>query len=391
MRELADSLARMRNAWMVGRPALAHCPPAWRSAVGEGPAAEASLTALAGQASEIAFRPASASVIVQRPLLPKLALPSIPDGLRPRVRRVLALEKSGANAAEPLLLLLAARGYSIHPAEWMPDARDDWTPDLYAPWLSWAGAETRVAPEAGLTAETYGDWPWAERRAALSDLRRRDPAGALAIIAAKAPSEPAERRAKLIEVLDEGLSEADSNFLEGLSSDRSDRVKEIARHLLARLGKGVSTALEAELAEMVEFGKTGLIARRRQLIMKKLKTAPMNARRRELFGLVSLAGLARALGADEMQLMEAPPAGEDDAIFAFIGMVAETGSSGARRALLDRALETRSWPLDYAAPLAQRLSEDERRRGARLDFRRGVDRDEGLSRYVRNDEGGNRR
>jgi hypothetical protein len=144
-------------------------------------------------------------------------------------------------------------------------------------------------------------------------------------------------------------------------TDRSERVKEIARHFLARLGKGQSSALESELAAMLEIGKAGIIARRRQLTLKKLKTAPMNARRRELFGLVSLAGLARALGADEMQLVETAPAGEADSVAAFIGMVAATGSGAAQRALLERLLEDRSLPLAYAGPLAQRLSTEERR------------------------------
>lgn len=359
MRELEEALARMRNAWMAGQPALDHCPPAWRGATGDGPAAEAVLAALVGQAAQIAFRPAPATALAPRPLVPKLSLPPLPEPLRPRARRALAAEKS---AAGPLLDLLAARGYAMHPADWMPGPRDEWAPDLYAPWLAWASDEKHSTPETALTVETYGDWPWAERRTALRELRRRDAAAALAIIAAKAPAEPAERRAKLVEILDEGLSEADAAFLESLSSDRSDRVKDTARHFLARLGKaGDLSPLETELAEMLDFGKTGFINRRRQLTIKKLKTAPMNARRRELFALVSLGGLARALGADEMQLVAAAPAGEADGVAAFIDMAAATGSSAARRALLDRLLADLSWPLVHLAPLAQRLLAEERR------------------------------
>jgi hypothetical protein len=361
MRELEDALARMRNAWMAGRPALQHCPAPWRASVGEGPIAEALLASLAGQAVHAAFRPAPPAALQPRPLLPKLALPPLPDSLRARARRILADDKSAARAAEPLLLLLAARGYSIHPADWMPGPRDEWVPDLYAPWLGWTSAEERAAPDTAITLESYADWPWAERRTALRALRRGDAAAALAIVAAKAAAEPAERRVKLVEILDEGLSEADAPFLESLLADRSDRVKELARHFLARLGKGGdATPLEAELAAMLELGKTGLIARRRQLNLKKLKTAPMNLRRRELLGLVSLAGLARALGAGEMQLVESAPAGEADAVAAFVGMAAATGSDAARRALLERLLEDRSWPLAFAAPLAERLPPAER-------------------------------
>lgn len=358
MRDLARSLPLMRNAWFAGRPALEHAPPPWRDLAGEGPGAEAALAALAGAAAEIAFRPAPPATLTLRPLLPKLRLPTLAETLRPRARRLLATLK--AAAAEPLLHLLAARGYSIHPADWLPGPRDEWVPDVYAPWVDWVAAETRARPPTDLSVDTYEDWPWVERRAALIDLRRRDAAAALAIVAAKAASEPAERRAKLVEILAENLSADDATFLEGLSTDRSARVKEIARHFLARLGKGVEPgALEAELAAMLDVRKTGVLARRFQLSLPKLKTAPMNARRRELFGLVSLAGLARSLGVDEMRLVESAPAGDGDAIAAFVDMATATGSDAARRALLDRLLEGR-WPMAFIERFAHGLAAPER-------------------------------
>ena len=87
----------------------------------------------------------------------------------------------------------------MHPADWMPTPRDDWAPDLYAPWLDWISGEAKSEPKSDLTAETYDQWSWAERRVELAALRKREPAAARAIIAAKAASEPAERRLKLIE------------------------------------------------------------------------------------------------------------------------------------------------------------------------------------------------
>lgn len=362
MRDLENTLARLRDAWMAGRPALPHCPSDWQSAVGEGAAAEAMLTALAGQAAQVAFRPAPARVPAPRPLLPRLALPPLRDALRGRARRVIGMEKGAASIVEPLLLLLAARGVSMHPADWMPEARDEWVPDLYAPWLDWTSTDTRPMPDAEISLDTYEEWPWAARRKALHDLRRRDPAAARSIIAAKAAGEAAEQRVKLVELLDAKLSDDDVPFLESLHADRSDRVKELARRFLARLGKGAdSEAMAKELAATVSLGKSGIISRRHQLSVKKLKTAPMNARRRELFAAVSVAGLARALGVSEALLVETMPAGDAEGIVGFIDMVAATGSDAVRRTLLEHVIADRSWPLAHAALLAERLTLDERR------------------------------
>jgi hypothetical protein len=360
MGDIETSLLRIRGAWMAGASALDHCPDDWRGAV-SGESAECAMIALAGHASAVMLRPAPATPIEPRPLLPTLALPIVPEVVRPRLRRVLT-RKTAAALEQPLIELVAARGFSMHPADWMPTSRDDWAPDLYAPWLDWISGEDKSKPKSDLTAETYDQWSWAERRVELAALRKREPAAARAIIAAKAASEPAERRLKLIEILETNLSTEDGDFLASLANDRSDRVRILASAYLARIGwQADLDALAAELAEMLDVQKVGIIKRRHQLVIKQLKTKPQNTRRHELFTLVSLTALARALQLDQSQLLESVPTGTEEGISDFVQMVAMTGSDQARRQLLDRMVDETAFPLEYARPLGPRLSPEERR------------------------------
>jgi uncharacterized protein DUF5691 len=361
MHDLEAFLTRARSAWMAGRSALEYCPAEWRGAM-EGEDAECALAALTGHATAVLFRPAPAAPLDPRPLLPSLALPTLPEHVRPRLRRAMAAQKAGASLERALIDLVTARGFAVHPADWMPSPRDDWAPDLYAPWLDWVRAEDKPTPDTAFKLETYGQWPWAERRVALAALRESDPGAARAIIAAKASAEPAERRIKLIEILETKLSQDDGEFLDSLANDRSDRVQALARAYLARLGRHAETgALAAELAEMLETGKVGLVQRRTQLVIKTLKAATQSARRRDLFTQVNLADLAGALGVSEHRLVETTPSGTAEGIEAFVQMVAATGSDDARHMLLDRMLDDADFSLAYARPLGPRLSTHERR------------------------------
>jgi hypothetical protein len=362
MRELEAALARICGAWMAGRSALEHCPAEWRNAL-EGQHSEAALAALTGHATSVLFRAAPSAPLEPRPLLPALSLPVMAETLRPRFRRVLSAQKSVSSIERQVIDLVAARGRSVHPADWMPSPRDDWAPDVYAPWLDWVHTESKVqAADAALTIESYQRWSWAQRRVALVELRGVDPTAALAIIAAKAGSEPAERRARLLEILEIKLSEADAAFLEGLAGDRSERVQAMARAYLARLGRTADTGdLATELKEMVELGKAGLIKRRTRLVIKPLKTSAQTTRRHELFRLVSLGALAHALGVAETRVLEAPPEGTADGIVAFVQMVATTGSDAARAALLDCVLADDAAPVSHLRAIAPRLSAQERR------------------------------
>ncbi len=345
---------------MAGRGALDQTPPDWREAVGDGAGAEAALAALTGQAMQALFRPVAPG-LQPRLLLPALTAPMPPEAVRPRIRRILAARRSEEGGDRSIVLFLAARGYAMHPADWLPRATNDWAPALYAPWVAWAASEAATAPADALTADTYERWPWAERRASLVAMRRSHAAGALAIIAAKAGAEPADRRLKLIEVLEQGLSADDAPVLEAFASDRSDRVQALVRRLLARLGRGAGDpALAEELSTMVELARIGLLKRRTQLKLKPLKTQAQENRRRELLAVVTLAELAKALGVQETALVETLPSGEALPLNAFATMVEETASTPAWRALFDLALQESDAPVDLALVLGRRASTEER-------------------------------
>jgi hypothetical protein len=360
MRDVEAALERIRGSWLAGRPALEHCPAAWRAATAAGDG-EVALIALAAHATAVLFRPAPPPALAPRPLLPALALPTLRDGARARLRRILATRKGGSSLHRQLIDLAAARGFAVHPADWMPAPDDDWLPDVYAPWLDWVRGEHRAKPDADITLETYDEWPWSERRAALTRLRARDPAAARAIIAAKAPAEPVDRRIRLIEILGGNLSLDDAAFLESLARDHSQRVQRLAASQLARLARGSEAeALATELAALLEIRKTGALRRRRQLAFPPLKTAREQDRRRVLLGVVGFAGLVRALDVSEEQALETMPAASANDLTALVEMVASTGSDDARRRLLGLILDDGEAALELAQPLGRHLSTAER-------------------------------
>ncbi|TCS09360.1 DUF5691 domain-containing protein [Caulobacter sp. BK020] len=361
MLELEDHLARIRGAWMAGRGAVDHAPPAWRDAVGVGAGAEAALVALAGQALQVLFPPA-APPLTTRALLPVLSAPTPPETARARIRRLLAARRTEEGGIRSLVQFLAARGYVMHPADWLPRPTDDWAPAIYGPWMAWAASETARPSSDALTAENWDHWPWAERRAVLLALRRSDPAAARTLVAAKAGDEPAERRLKLLELLEQGLSPDDAPVLEGFAADRSDRVRALVRRLLARLGRGDADVASAqELASMVELARVGLIKRRNQLKLKPLKNLTQEARRYALLETVTLADLAKALGVDEETLLETIPVGEPRVMSGFMAMVEATASPGAWRTLFDLVRGDAGVSVELVAILVRRASPDERR------------------------------
>jgi hypothetical protein len=363
MDEIDASLARLRNAWIAGRSARDAAPTLWREALGD--VDDLVLVALASQATDVLTRNAPSAPLVDRPVLPMLAAPLVPEALRPRLRRLLATPKTQPSLERSLIAFTAARGFAVHPADWMPSANDDWAPELYAPWLDWVRAEApSTVSEADISTQNYEQWSWTERRRALEHLRARDPAAATAIIAAKAGNEPAERRLRLVELLADGLSQADADYLESLLKDRSDRVQTLARALLARLGRRAGAAdgdtLAAELAAMLELRKVGLIHQRRQLVLKPLKTGAQLSRRRELFRLVGVTALAQALDATEAQLVVSMPNGSAGDLLDFSTCVAATASDASVRALLDRFLENADAPPELLRVLADRPSPADR-------------------------------
>lgn len=336
MSELGAALGTLRGAWMAGRPAAEVAPAAWREVAGAGTKGELALAAIAGQALEVAFRLRPGSPPEERPPLPRLGLPVLSDSAREVARRLMASLRSEADKAR-LIGLLLARGRVMHPADWMPAPGDEWLPDVYGPWLDWLrGAVASGAPS--LTETTWPEWPWRACRAELRRLRRADPAAARALIAACAPSEPAEHRVQILELLGEALTEEDASLLAAFANDRSPRAKEIARSLLARLGPGSDDATRAAEQELAGFFTLRSVLLMQRLEVHALTGTVARARRTALAEEVGFPGLAAALGLAEQRLLALMPAKEEEAGVLLQVMAAGTGSAALLPTLRDRAL-----------------------------------------------------
>ena len=340
-----SGFSAMRDCWISGGLAVPLAPPEWKEIVSGAPEAERErlLLAIAGQALDVGFRPAAPKTLSTATPLPRLALPVLPERLRPLFRAALK------HAAEPrgrmrAAALVAARGFVAHPLDWMPPASSEVeAPAIYAPWVDWNAQAARPDERRleALTADNWGDFYPSGRRIALADIRRSDPARARDLLQAKAAGEAAEARLALIELLRVNLSAADVPYLQSLSADRSGKVKQLAARLLARVGQrstGEEAAADAaELAAFIEQGKSGWLRRRVVYAPKELKSQAQTQRRAALFESCQLIDLADKLGTTDLELVEAWQLGGKDRVdLAFAGMVVGSGSDAAVEKLAER-------------------------------------------------------
>jgi hypothetical protein len=325
-----DAMGAMLTRWTMGAATAPEAAP-WSAELGPEPGeAELRLLALSGQFLSVAVITEPPAGLHLLPDIPALAQPTVPDALRPLVRRILATVKE-ARAKLELVEFLAARGWTVHPGDWMPAASEDDVPEVYAPWRDWAlfpaGAARQQA--GGLTAENWDDyWP-AARKAALSEIRRRDPAGARLLLEAKLSGEDADARLRLLGLLTTGLSDADAPFLEKLAAgDRAPKVKALAASLLARLGRGPVAGEDlAELKAFFSVQMKGLLRRSRVIQFENIKTPAQRQRRTALFDGVDVTSLAQALGLTPQEMIAAWPWGADPvADHGLATMIARTGT-----------------------------------------------------------------
>lgn len=376
MDDLRGVLDQVKARWMAGGAARDLAPEAWRGLL-EGVApdeAELRLAALIGQAEEAAFEPEAPKGLTPRPSLPRLPARILEGEGRQRFRRLFEAAKNDGDRRRAILRFLAGRGYAAHPADWAPTAREEDAPALYAPWIAWAAEQAPREEDDALTEESWDRFAPAERRLALLEIRRADPAAARELIAAKAASEPAERRLRLIEALEEGLSDADAPYLESLLKDRSPKTAALAKRLLARLGRAAADAeAAAELAEMLKLEKPMIsLSGAKRLTLRKLKTDAQRRRRDELFREATAESLAAALETDAETLAKAwdfsANARMNDA---FLTLVVGTAPPAAFAAAFASWLDAAGSASELAL-LTPRLGDAERRQA----IERWLDRDE---------------
>lgn len=365
-----DSLDSVMTRWTMGGQAAGIAPSAWQDALAGQDAGEKELRllALTGQYLGLCVVPSPANALSAIAEIPPLALPMLPEAQAALARRCLKAMKDSA-AQRDLIHLLAARGYAIHPADWMPTRHDDAVPDVYAPWRDWVEAQSAQGGTAHevhdeLTEANWHDWWPAARRIALTKLRAHDPARATALLAAKAGGEAADARLRLIECVVTDLSDADVPYLESLSADRAPKIKAFAASMLARLGRGSGNGADAaELAAFFELQTKGLLRRTRVLVARATKTPAQRSRRETLFATVGVDGFAQALGVSLDDLVALWPLGADfQADRDFATLLEQSASPAIIDVIYARLMQEAT--MDVAFILALRGRFDTRQRDA---------------------------
>jgi uncharacterized protein DUF5691 len=364
---ILDAMGEALARWTIGA-AAAPAASMWNAELGDIPGeAELRLLALSSQFLGVAVTADPPAGLRTLPDIPKLAFPTVPEPSRALVRRILATAKEERLKTE-LLEFLAARGWTVHPADWLPTTNDENVPEVYAPWLDWADIAMSVdaarrKADGALTVELWDDyWP-AARKVALSELRQRDPDAARLLLEAKLAGESAEMRLSLVGLLRIGLSEADVAFLESIvTNDRAPKVNALATSLLARLGRGLAAEEDTtELASFFSVQTKGVPRRSRVIQFENAKTAAQLQRRAALFESVDVAALAGALGLASNELIAAWTWDVDRlADTALIALIARTGTDALVALAAEAVSERDADGLRSLATLAPRLGSEER-------------------------------
>ncbi len=283
------------------------------------------LLALAAHLKPVCLRPHAPEDLTTHSPFPDPALPLLPEPLRPLFRRLIK-QSDTRQRSEGLITLMAQRGVMAHPFDWLPPTDPAGYPEAYLPVSKWLAGAVALE-EAPLTADTWDDLFPAERRLALKQLRTSDPAAARELMREKAGTCPAEERLRLVETLTIRLSEDDQSYLEDLNrSDRSGKVKDRARQLLARLGAFGAAEDAAELARFFETGKLGLLRRMAVVRAKHKLNSAQQRRAHDLLLSVPVPAFALALGITVGELTDTIEFKEDDWNQAFMTALAETSS-----------------------------------------------------------------
>jgi hypothetical protein len=297
---LQDALQPVLARWTMGGMAAQLAPDGLRGKLGDDPdEAELRLLVIAGQALGTLVVPEPAGELEGLADLPALSLPTMPDHLRPLAARALSRNEDWLRMG--VLRLIEARGYVVHPSDWMP-SRTGEVPSIYAPWQDWlAGLSGDTPTRAADLSARWDHLGPAGRRMLLTALRADDPQAALDVVAQRASGQPAEQRLWMVQTLSKGLTERDRAFLEGLSTDRAPTVRNAANRLLKRLGGGATVpAGDDEAArDIVDFLKVethGLLKRQRVIVAVPIRNHPQSVRRSGAMAALDVATLASLLG-----------------------------------------------------------------------------------------------
>ncbi len=262
-----------------------------------------------------------------------------------------------------IIHLLAARGYAVHPIDYMPKSFSK-LPDLYAPWETWYKtdqSETAADVNATIDSANWDNWLPADRRLALTNLRRRDPAAARNLIGEKASTVAADERLRIIELMSEGLSAEDQQVLESFAEDRSSKVRTLIQKFLARIG--VTQDAEADIAEFADFFTVTkkLLSRNIKIAAKPLKTDAQKKRRDELAAMLSVQSFVKGLQLEsEAELVNGWEHTDGESSDILVQMIAATGSEQTVTLLASRIYSLRGISPETFKQVFDRMSKESR-------------------------------
>jgi hypothetical protein len=191
---------------------------------------------------------------------------------------------------------------------------------------------------AEITAENWTKMPKARRVAFLREQRKRDPAAARALLEGVFKSEPASVRADLLAALDVGLGANDLPFLEGLSEDQSEAVRNVAFRLTGSVPG--TPAFAARLAEAARcfarnapgvtaiLASVGLASSATNVVFMPPKHANLTEQRSALTSLFdgfSVTEIAAAAALEIGEVVAALPADDDLVLTAFANRAVRDG------------------------------------------------------------------
>jgi hypothetical protein len=257
-----DLHARIRRSFLLGltrQPVVT--PPSLDGLLPHGCDPALALLALVGQRQRFAGAPFLTVDAVPDAArrLHEDPRPILPQQVRRALNRLAAsVEKSLTASVLPIALRrIGAAGCRPHPFD-LPDLARHIKADAANHGLAERAYLALIASDADedaakgllferITTDNWTTFPKAQRRSFVAGVRRDNPAAGRALIESVWKSEPAPVRATLLEALAVGLGAGDEPFLEKLTADRAESVKQVAVRLIAHMP--AAEGFEQRLAE----------------------------------------------------------------------------------------------------------------------------------------------
>ncbi|UWQ02838.1 hypothetical protein K3X44_05825 [Aliiroseovarius crassostreae] len=198
--------------------------------------------------------------------LPDLGLPR----MSPEARMAFAAALQNESAAiYDLLRLAAARGFTVHPRDWVPKPTDrPRYPDLYRPWAVWLAekAYTRYSAAVPLTPENTQKFRRRARNQAFENLYRDDRAAAYDLLIRLAEIHDEDVRCDLLnEIGGRGLFNGnypwDVPILKHFQNDPSEKVRDfVTKRLQAMAGRETVGEVANRIAQLLEVKGAQIVA-----------------------------------------------------------------------------------------------------------------------------------